>query len=328
MQYTLTFPTGTVQYLFQESFERLQSLYPSQNCIVITDSNIAALYPSLLQPYKTIVLKAGEDAKSWQMIEHIAEELITLEAHRKTLLIGIGGGVVTDITGFVASVYMRGIPFGFVPTTLLGMADASIGGKNGVNLGLHKNILGTVNQPEFILFDTAFLKTLSDEEWSNGFAEIIKYGCLFEPALFEALSNHDIHFYQQHGQALESLIAQCAGWKNKIVLADEKESNIRKLLNFGHTAGHALENSYHLPHGHAVGLGMVIACIISEKVYGLDKGVKSRLIALLEKYNLPTSIKFDIEKVMPLLKMDKKRNTDTIDYIYDALVTFAHASDH
>lgn len=343
MQYSLTFPTGMVHYLFGEQFSSLASRYNPGECIVITDEHISALYPSLLAPYKTIILPPGEDQKSWQTIEHLAQQLIALEAHRKTMLIGIGGGVVTDITGFIGSVYMRGIPFGFAPTSLLGMVDAAIGGKNGVSLGLHKNILGTINQPQFLLFDTSLLKTLPSEEWSNGFAEIIKYACLFDAPLFEELKENGIDHYRNNQQALENLIARCAAWKNKTVQADEKESGLRKLLNFGHTAGHALENLYHLPHGHAVAIGMVIACLISEQVCSLDPSVRSELCALLKKYKLPVTIDFDIEKVMTLLKMDKKRNTDTVDYvllnsigdavvkplsfdvIYNALNQFAHA---
>lgn len=315
MQYSLTYPTGIVHYLFGEQLSSLAARYKPGECIVITDEHISSLYASLLAPYKTIILPPGEDQKNWQTIEHIAQQLIDAEAHRKTMLIGIGGGVVTDITGFVASVYMRGIPFGFVPTSLLGMVDAAVGGKNGVSLGLHKNILGTINQPQFLLFDASLLKTLPDGEWSNGFAEIIKYACLFDAPLFEELKENDIHHYQHNQQALEELIARCVAWKNKTVLADEKESGPRKLLNLGHTAGHALENLYHLLHGHAVAIGMVIACLISEQVCGLDTSVRHELSALLKKYKLPVTINFDIEKVLTLLKMDKKRNTDTVDYV-------------
>ena len=167
------------------------------------------------------------------------------------------------------------------------MTHAAIGGKNGVNMEFHKNILGTIQQPKFILYDGAFLKTLPDEEWSNGFAEIIKYACLFDDDLYRELHQHTIDFYKQNDQALEQLIAKCADWKNKTVLADEKEQNSRKLLNFGHTAGHAIETLYNLPHGHAVALGMIVACIVSEKVCGLDKKAKESLIELLLQYNLP-----------------------------------------
>lgn len=344
MQYSLSFPTGEVNYIFSNATEALANLMDKDNCIFITDVNLTALYPTFFEGYKKIVLPAGETNKTWENVKIVAEQLLEYEAHRNTLLIGIGGGVVTDITGFIASIYMRGIAFGYVPTSLLGMADAAIGGKNGVNMEFHKNILGTIQQPKFILYDVAFLKTLPDEEWSNGFAEIIKYACLFDDDLYRELHQHTIDFYKQNDQALEQLIAKCADWKNKTVLADEKEQNSRKLLNFGHTAGHAIETLYNLPHGHAVALGMIVACIVSEKVCGLDKKAKESLIELLLKYNLPVRLSINPERIMEILIMDKKRNRDNIDFIVlnkigeaaiktlsfdiiqQALVSFAHAS--
>lgn len=344
MQYSLSFPTGEVNYIFSKATEALTAITAKDSCILITDANVAALYPSFFEGYKTLIVPAGEANKIWENVKIVAEQLLEYEAHRNTLLIGIGGGVITDITGFIASVYMRGIPFGYVPTSLLGMTDAAIGGKNGVNLGFHKNILGTIQQPKFILYDIAFLKTLPDEEWSNGFAEIIKYACLFDEALYQELSQHNIHFYKHNDQDLERLIAKCADWKNKTVLADEKEQNGRKLLNFGHTAGHAIETLYNLPHGYAVALGMVIACIVSEKVCGLNKEVKESLFELLLQYNLPVQLSINPERIMEVLIMDKKRNRDNIDFIvlnkigeaaiktlsfdiiHQALVSFSHAS--
>ncbi len=315
MDYSITFPTGTVKYMSQGSFAALGSVYDPSHCIIITDDNIAALYSSLLKTYKTIIIRAGEEHKNLQTIESVAQQLLQSEIHKKSMMIGLGGGVVTDITGFVASVYMRGIPFGFIPTTLLGMVDASIGGKNGVNLGLNKNILGTIRQPEFILFDPGFLKTLSTAEWSNGFAEIIKYACLFDANMFEELSKHSIEYYMQDQSSLNSLILRCVEWKNKIVLADEKENNSRKLLNFGHTLGHALENLYHLTHGQAVSLGMIAACTIAESTIKTEVSVKQRLLQMVQQYKLPYQYHFDVKKTMGLLKMDKKRNESSIDYI-------------
>ena len=346
MQYSLSFPTGEVNYIFSNATEAMATLADKDKCVLITDANLAALYSSFFKEYKTIVLPAGETNKTLETVKIVAEQLLEYEAHRNTLLVGIGGGVVTDITGFIASIYMRGISFGYVPTSLLGMADAAIGGKNGVNLGLHKNILGTIQQPKFILYDVAFLETLPHEEWSNGFAEIIKYACLFDEDLYRKLHQHTIDFYKQNGQALEQLIAKCADWKNKTVLADEKEQSSRKLLNFGHTAGHAIETLHNLPHGHAVALGMIVACIVSEKVCGLNKEVKEDLIELLEQYDLPTQFSINPERIMEILVMDKKRNRDNIDFIVltkigeaaiktlsfdiiqQALVSFAHASNN
>lgn len=346
MQYTLTFHNAQVSYQLHSSFGALATLIDPANSILITDTDVAGLYPHLFTGHKTIIIPSGESNKTLATAQYIMEQLVQHQAHRGTFLVGIGGGMVTDITGFVASVYMRGLSFGFVPTTLLAMVDAAIGGKNGVNMGLHKNFIGTITQPQFILYFPSFLATLTDTDWSNGFAEAIKYACIFDKELFEELSSHNIAYYKENSDALAALIARCVDWKNKIVQQDEKESSTRKLLNFGHTAGHAFETLHRLPHGHAVALGMIVACIVSEQTEGLDKNIRTRLITLLQQYNLPTHLSFDVQAVMQLLKMDKKRNADAIDYIVleelgkgiikntdfltieNALVTFSHASNH
>ncbi len=315
MQYTLTFPSGEVQYHLNSSFGALDMLIDTKNCILLTDTNIAGLYPHLIAGHKTIIIPAGENNKTIETVQYITEQLVCHQAHKKTFLVGIGGGVVTDIAGFAASIYMRGIPFGFIPTTLLAMVDAAIGGKNGVNTGLYKNLLGTIRQPQFILYMPSFLQTLPVEEWNNGFAEVIKYGCLFDKELFEELEQNSIEYYQEHSEALTALIARCTDWKNKVVLADEHEKSERKLLNFGHTAGHAFEILYHLKHGHAVALGMIVACVVSEQIDEVNEAVRKRLISLLKKYKLPTQLKFDMNEVMNVLKLDKKRSDNSIDYI-------------
>src|SRR5579872_2238700 len=181
MQQTVSFPSGTVNYIFQGRFEDLLRTYDKQHTVIITSDHISRQYAHLFKAHKTLVIPPVESSKDLHTIEMLAKELLRLEATRKTILIGVGGGVVTDITGFLGSIYMRGVPFGFVPTTLLGMVDAAVGGKNGVNMGLNKNILGTVNQPEFVLYDTNFLQTLPNSEWSNGFGEVIKCAMIFDP---------------------------------------------------------------------------------------------------------------------------------------------------
>jgi 3-dehydroquinate synthase len=345
MKVEVSFPSACVDYYFQSSFNDLALLAKNRKVILLTDEHLAAIFSKELEPYPTVVVPAGEENKSWQIVETISKQLIQLEADRTTLLVGVGGGMITDLTGFVASVYMRGIDFGFVPTSLLAMVDAAIGGKNGVNLGLYKNMLGTIRQPEFILFDTTFLQTLPQQEWSNGFAEIIKYACIFDADLWNKLSSNNLSFYQNNKAALDSLIQTCVAWKNKIVQEDEHEKNIRKLLNFGHTAGHALENSLCLPHGFAVGIGMLIACKISEQ-RGLNVTVRKELKELLKQYGLPTSISFESEAILDILKMDKKRKGNEIDFvileeigkasirkvsfetILEALKNFNHESSH
>lgn len=311
----VAFPSGTVNYYFNSAFSALWDVYDMQQVIVITDEHIAALYPDILSSIQFISVPAGEVSKDMNTITHLATKLVDMGATRHTLLIGLGGGMITDLTGFLASIFMRGIRFGFVPTTLLAMTDAAIGGKNGVNMGLYKNMLGTVRQPEFILYDPAFLRSLPDAEWSNGFAEIIKYGCIFDAELLDELHTHSLQYYQEKPDALQSVINRCVAWKNKTVMEDEHEKHARKLLNFGHTAGHAIEKVYALPHGAAVAIGMVIACHLSEQEIGLNNTTTQQLVATLKQYGLPTHCNFEVHDVMNVLKADKKRNNNTIDYI-------------
>jgi 3-dehydroquinate synthase len=315
MQYSLTFPTGTVQYLLHSSFEALDGICDRSQAIIVTDSNVASRYKGLFHSFRGVIaIAAGEKNKSFTTVSSVITQLLSQKAGKKTWIIGVGGGVITDIVGFIATIYMRGVQFGFVPTTVLGMVDAAIGGKNGVNLGLHKNLIGTIRQPKFVLYDTKFLQTLPDNDWSNGFAEVIKYALLFDERMFTELSKKDINYYRDNPNALSSLIESCVNMKNKVVLADEQDTGARKLLNFGHTAGHAFETLYQLPHGYAVGLGMIVACIVSEK-YGLHSSAKNKLAIALLKYQLPITVDFDKNRVMEILRMDKKGDTDTIDFV-------------
>lgn len=311
----VTFPSGTLRYYFDSSLSQLHQLYDNADVVFITDENVAACHPEAFGGHRPIVLPAGEENKTLANVGWLSEQLIQRGATRHSILIGVGGGMVTDITGFVATVYMRGVRFGFVPTTLLAMTDAAIGGKNGVNTGLYKNMIGTVRQPSFILYNTSLLHTLPIAEWCNGFAEIIKYGCIFDAALLNELQQHDVAFYQNNATALNALIHRCATWKNKTVAEDENEQGIRKLLNFGHTAGHAIEKLYGLAHGQAVAIGMVIACRISEQETGLSTSVTQQLESLLPQYGLPTIIHMQHQHVMDVLKADKKRKNGQIDYI-------------
>jgi 3-dehydroquinate synthase len=302
--------------LFLGNFsEDVQATINGRQTVIITDENVYKHYRDELDFAQIIVLPAGEESKSLTTIEYLTGQLIAKKIHRKSLIIGIGGGVVTDITGYIATIYMRGVSFGFVPTTLLAMVDAAWGGKNGINFGLHKNMLGTFSQPEFIHLDSTYLHTLPDEEWSNGFAEVIKYACLFDEKLLNELSTRNIDYYKSNEGALLQLIYQCAAWKEKIVQEDVTETGQRKLLNFGHTCGHAIEQLHQIPHGQAVSLGMIIACKISEQLHGLSKTNTERVMKALENFGLPVKMQVDVDKVLELVEMDKKRTNDGIDFI-------------
>lgn len=313
--YALTFPSGTVDFHLDSSIKKLRELAPPSSSILVTEENVARFHGKSFEGYRTLTVPAGEDSKSWSTVERLANELVSHEAHTHTTLVGVGGGMVTDLTGFLASVYMRGVPVGFVPTTLLATVDAAIGGKNGVNLGVHKNMLGTVRQPKFILQDTSLLDTLPDTEWSNGFAEIIKYGCISDVRIINTLSHSDVNYFRKNKTGLAELIAGCIDVKTKIVHADEEDTGIRRILNFGHTAGHALERLHNLSHGQAVGLGMLVACLVSEKVAGLDPMVKDKLANILDTYGLPTTLRFNPAEVSQLMRMDKKRTDEGIDFV-------------
>jgi 3-dehydroquinate synthetase len=195
----------------------------------------------------------------------------------------------------------------------LAMVDASIGGKNGIDVGVYKNMVGIIRQPKFILHDLIFLNTLPQNEWENGFAEIIKHACIKDGVMFKELETSSYKKYQGRKTSVCELIQRNALIKTKVVQADEYEKGERRLLNFGHTLGHALENQYELSHGQAVSIGMTYASHISELLTGFKEA--GRVINLLEKYNLPTHAAFNKQKVFDILKMDKKRERKEMNYV-------------
>jgi 3-dehydroquinate synthase len=307
------FHHSITDYYLQHHFSYLKKIVDQKSSVIITDENVFKYHSEKLNNWNMIVLKPGEEYKIQAIVDSIVEQLIAMEADRKTTLIGVGGGVVTDITGYTASIYMRGLKFGYVPTSLLAMVDASIGGKNGVDVGIFKNMVGIIRQPLFILHDFNFLKTLPQNEWENGFAEIIKHACIKDAAMFKELEANSIDKYQQKRKSLHELIQRNVILKTKIVQQDEFEKNDRKLLNFGHTLGHALENQYELSHGQAISIGMTYASMISEKITGFKEA--SRIAKLLLQYDLPTFAEFNTQKVFDVLKLDKKREKKEICYV-------------
>lgn len=314
-QQTNNFSGKAVTYYFDAAFLQIEKLLQKDKAIIITDENVFKLHGQKFAHWKTIVLKAGEKHKQQSTVDDIIQQLIKLEADRGTFIVGIGGGVVTDIAGYAATVYMRGVRFAFVPTTILAMVDAAIGGKNGVDAGIYKNLVGTVKQPEFLLYDYSFLQTLPQTEWINGFAEIIKHACIKDAHLFAELESTSVDEYKNEPEKLAALIEKNVAIKTNVVLSDEHETGERKLLNFGHTLGHAIENIYHLPHGHAVSIGMVAAAIISEEINNFSSAEKEKIENLLQQYQLPVAFKYDKQKAFQLIKSDKKRSGHAIHYI-------------
>jgi 3-dehydroquinate synthase len=310
---SFSFSSADVTYFINADFAYLEKLVSKEQAIMMTDENIFATHQKKFKGWKTIVIKAGEQFKVQATVDDIIQQLIDASADRKTTLIGVGGGVITDITGYVAGVFMRGIKFGFVPTSVLAMTDAAIGGKNGIDVGLYKNMVGLIRQPSFILYDFSFLKSLPKEEWINGFAEVIKHACIKDAPMFTLLEENKLSYFQKDITAVAKLIQRNALIKTKVVLNDEFESGERKLLNFGHTLGHAIENLYQIPHGHAVSIGMGAACKISETITGFKD--TDRVVMVLKQYGLPPQFDFDKAEVFRILKSDKKKDNQSINYI-------------
>lgn len=310
-----SFSQKTVTCYFDADFNLISEVVKDANIVVVTDENILEHHVEKLTGFPVIKIAAGEEHKNQATVDHIIAELIKLEANKNTLLIGVGGGVVTDITGYVAAVYMRGIKFGLVPTSILAMVDAAIGGKNGIDVGVYKNMVGTIRQPEFIFYDYSFLETLPVKEWVNGFAEVIKHACIKDELLFKVLEKYSLHEYQTDKTLIADLIEKNVEIKATVVTHDEFERGDRKLLNFGHTVGHAIENLHAIPHGHAVSIGMVAACNLSVQLNGLHADEAAKIVRLLARYHLPVDVETDHAKVFEVLKMDKKRKDDGVQFI-------------
>lgn len=264
----------------------IKKIYSGDKIFVITDKNVSNLYQRKLQDilheFKVtfVVVRAGEDAKSISIFESVINSLINNDMKRTDLLIAFGGGVIGDLAGFVSSTLFRGVPYIQIPTTLLAQVDSSIGGKTAINSQKGKNMIGTFYQPKFVLIDPDFLKTLSDFEYKNGMAEVIKAAFIGDSILQEKLLRGNI-------KTLE-MIERAIHVKRQVVLIDEFDLNERMFLNFGHTFGHALEkqSNYQVAHGFAVAEGMLIATHIGEKLGYSPKSLFKSLKTILEKYDL------------------------------------------
>jgi len=310
---TVSFSASKTTCYFDASFAQIGKIVDKDRCIFITDQHVFDHQKKYFKNTKCIQIPAGESYKVQYMVDQIIEKLIGYAADRTTTLIGVGGGVVTDITGYVASVYMRGVPFGFVPTSILGMVDASIGGKNGIDVGNYKNMVGLIRQPGFLFYDVSLLQTLPDDEWVNGFAEVIKHAAIKDARLFRDLEKNSINSYRKNKTSLTELIRKNVLIKTAVVQKDEFEGNERRLLNFGHTLGHAVENVYHLPHGHAISIGIKAACLISEEMLNFKE--TARVTSLLQQYGLPIDLPVDFGKVVEIMRMDKKKTRDIMHYV-------------
>jgi 3-dehydroquinate synthase len=293
----------------------LQRYIPVAKPIIITDANVGKLYPLDAIAGHVITIGTGEANKTLDTVEEIYAQLLSIQADRSAFIVGIGGGMVCDITGFAASTFMRGVRFGFVATTLLAQVDASVGGKNGVNFQGYKNMVGLFHQPEFVICDLECLKTLPAREISCGLAEIVKHAAIADAALFEYIENHAQSILALDRAAIEKLVLASVRIKAAIVSRDETEKGERRLLNFGHTFGHAIEKVNSMTHGEAVSLGMVMASALSVRKGLLTAQEDQRLRNLLKRLQLPSNFASNPQNILDAITKDKKRAADRIHFV-------------
>ncbi|MBS0652191.1 MAG: 3-dehydroquinate synthase [Verrucomicrobia bacterium] len=286
--------------------------------VTIADSHIQALlvdkWAAFLKKQGISITKlsfpAGEDSKTREMKARLEDELFAHQCGKDTAIIAIGGGVATDLAGYVASTFCRGVPFLSIPTTLLCMVDAVIGGKTGVNTPFGKNLVGTYYPADHILIDTTTLSTLPDREWRNGLAEIIKHGLIRSPKLFQKLvDGHSLWVKRDH-EFLQEVIYDSFLIKKEVVEVDFQETGYRRILNFGHTVAHAIEllENYRIAHGEAVAIGMVAEANLSHKLGLLDKAVCEQIEHVLKLYEFPLAVsdKLTFENLLGAMMLDKK----------------------
>jgi 3-dehydroquinate synthase len=299
--------------VFGEKLTNLSAYIKGKKAIILTDKNVLKYYKNDFPLGVPIIeMGLGEKNKTLSTIEMIMTKLVKYEADRTSFLIGIGGGIVCDVAGFVASIYMRGIPFGFVSTTLLSQVDASVGGKNGVNFEGYKNMIGVFNQPEFVLCDNSMFSTLDKEEFRSGFAEIIKTGAIKNSALFNYSKEQAKAALANDEEVITHMVYEAVKIKAGVVETDEKEKGERRLLNFGHTFAHALEKLTGMLHGKAVSIGMVLASYVSMQLGMISRKEVEELTGVIEKYGLPTRSEIPLEELFRVMKQDKKREGDSI----------------
>ncbi|HBF87986.1 MAG TPA: 3-dehydroquinate synthase [Bacteroidales bacterium] len=301
--------------LLGETIKNISKYIPN-NAIIITDKIVNKLYNKDLKSYKIIEIDCGEKIKTIETVSKIYEKFIEYNVDRTSYICGVGGGIVCDITGFAASTYMRGLRFGFVSTTLLSQVDASVGGKNGVNFFGYKNIIGTFNQPEFVICDFSMLKTLEKKEILNGYAEIIKCSLIADSNMLEYLKSNVSQAINLDFEIIQKLVTDSIIIKSRIVNADEKEKNERRKLNFGHTIGHAIEKHYNISHGEAISIGMVVAAQLSLRRNLISTDEFTMIKNLIQSFGLPTEFLFDKTKIIEAIAMDKKRESEDIHFVF------------
>jgi 3-dehydroquinate synthase len=337
-RYPVLVDTGVLNRVGEHAHKHL----PRDTCVIIADSNVAPLFADRVKKSLVsagfrptlITIPAGEKSKTLEQVGAICDQMIAAGLDRQSFVVGLGGGMIGDISGFVAAIYHRGIPHIQIPTTLLAMVDSSIGGKTGVDTLDGKNLIGAFHQPSLVIDDLDVLKTLPRRQFNQGFAEIIKHAVIAEAKMFEKVARASWPAAAGETHALLSLIKRNIQIKSGIVAKDKRDrTGQRALLNFGHTVGHAIEragNYRKFLHGEAVSLGIVAACAISVKRAGLPTDQGATIVDLLERFGLPTRLppKFPRKKILDALKFDKKFETGKVRFIVTPRIGVAYVADN
>lgn len=280
---------------------------------------VKAIGKDLKKRFPVTLIPDGERAKTLTTVSRLLDRMVELKLTRQSTIIAVGGGVVGDVAGFVASIYMRGIPVVHVPTTLLAQVDSSIGGKTGVNHRAGKNLIGTFCQPRLVLSDPILLQTLPEREYASGLYEALKYGVIRDVALFEDFERNTAIFLKRDPAAIERLVGRCAAIKAEVVMNDEKESDLRRILNFGHTVGHGLEAAaryQRIRHGEAVGYGMIAAARIGYVLQKIEDRDRARIESAVGSLGrLPALNGVNSKDVLNALQHDKKVRDGAIHFV-------------
>ena len=285
----------------------LSGVLPEGRVVVVSDATIDRLYHPLLEKYDTVLIGLGESVKTLQTVETIYRRFIELGVDRSTFVLAVGGGIVTDVAGFAASTYMRGLKFGFVSTTLLGQVDASVGGKNGVNVDGYKNMAGTFTQPQFVICDPGLLRTLPDREFRAGLAEVVKAAIIADADLFGRIENTTFEALRTDTDLLTDAVSAAIRVKADIVERDEHESGDRRKLNLGHTLAHAIEKcSNRMNHGEAVAVGTALIAGAAVQLGVLSEADRDRIVHVLMQLGFDLTPPVDVKRLLKEVGKDKK----------------------
>ena len=316
MNYTINIKDRS-QVVVGSVAEWLPRLLPERRVVVISDTNIDRHYHSLLGEYDHVLIGLGETSKTWHTLDFIYRKFIELGVDRSTFILAVGGGIVTDVAGFAASTFMRGLEFGFISTSLLGQVDASVGGKNGVNLDGYKNMVGTFTQPRFVICDVTMLRTLSEREFRTGLAEMIKAGVIADKELFSALEEVEFSTLHSDVELLMDLVYRAIKVKADIVERDERESGERRLLNLGHTMAHAIEkSSSKMNHGEAVACGIALVAEAAASKGLLAVEDKERICNLLSRAGFVLEPPVAMRQLLKAIEKDKKSDGTSIHVVF------------